>query len=305
MGNNNSRNKKNNKPKQPIVFAKDKKQATIAMVVLFLFLANTVYMIIKHFQEANPTPVAAQNASSLDAKSMENQQQDNLANLTTPGAVSPTSPNSPAAPAAPASSTNLPQDQNIQKDANNIYSQTMDLQKGSSTPVVHPNQASKTVQAPEGDVDILQRTTSKKNGKMVVVTISNSGRQDPFLPTSDGPLSGAYSYLLPPPQTLPQNNDASKVMATTISGILYDQYSPSAILNIEGTDYLVKKGDVIKLYKILGISKTQVTVQLGKNIYHAGVGELLTQSDFSGDLANLNKKFGGNDVSINVRRKGY
>lgn len=299
MGNNNSRSKKNNKPKQPIVFAKDKKQATIAMVVLFLFLANTVYMIIKHFQEANPTPVAAQNASSLDAKSMENQQHNNLANLTTPGAVSPTSPTDPASPANP------PQDQNIQKDANNIYSQTMDLQKGSSAPVVNPNQASKTAQAPEGDVDILQKTTSKKNGKMVVVTISNSGRQDPFLPTSDGPLSGAYSYLLPPPQTLPQNTDASKVMETTISGILYDQYSPSAILNIEGTDYLVKKGDVIKLYKILGISKTQVTVQLGKNIYHAGVGELLTQSDFSGNLANLNKKFGGNDVSINVRRKGY
>ena len=207
---------------------------------------------------------------------------------------------------AVASSTNPPQDQNMQQDANNIYSQTMDLQKNSSSPIVNPNQAPKTVQAPEGDVDILQKTTtSKKNGKMVVVTISNSGRQDPFLPTSDGPLSGAYSYLLPPPQTLPQNNDASKVMATTISGILYDPYSPSAILNIEGTDYLVKKGDVINNYKILSISKAQVVVQLGKNIYSAGVGELLSPGDLKYSIANLNKKFGGNNVSINVRRKGY
>ena len=34
-------------------------------------------------------------------------------------------------------------------------------------------------------------------------------------------------------------------MDTVVSGILYDKFSPSAILNIEGNDYLVKKGDVV------------------------------------------------------------
>ena len=78
------------------------------------------------------------------------------------------------------------------------------------------------------------------------------------------------------------------------SGILYDKFSPSAILNIEGNDYLVKKGDVVNKYKVLNITQNSVTVKLGSNTYNAGIGEILTEGSVNyNDVSNLSKKFGG------------
>ena len=83
-------------------------------------------------------------------------------------------------------------------------------------------------------------------------------------------------------------------MDTIVSGILYDKYSPSAILNIEGSDYLVKKGDVVSNYKVVNIMKDSVTVKLGANVYKAGIGEILTEGSLNrNDVSNLNNKFGG------------
>jgi hypothetical protein len=83
-------------------------------------------------------------------------------------------------------------------------------------------------------------------------------------------------------------------MDTIVSGILYDKFSPSAILNIEGSDYLVKKGDVVNNYKILNISQDSVSVKLGNNTYKAGIGEILTEGSINyNNVSNLNKKFGG------------
>lgn len=289
MGNN-SRSKKG-KTKQPMVFAKNKNQAILAMVIFAIFIGNGIYTGIKIYQENNPTPVAASQDTTA-------QEANNPALTSTP---TPQDSNATAANAPTTNTVATNPTQNVQQDANNIYSQTVGLQKGASS----PNQPTITTSG-ENDVDIMQKKPSRKNnGKMVMISVSNSGRPDPFMPPSEG-LTGAYAYLTPPPETLPANTEATKIMATTISGILYDKYSPSAIINIEGTDYLVKRGDVINNYRILSINKTQVAVQLGKNIYKAGVGELLTQASFNeGNIPNLNKRFGGSDVSINVRRKGY
>ena len=100
--------------------------------------------------------------------------------------------------------------------------------------------------------------------------------------------------LISPPESLNENSDAVKIMNTVVSGILYDKFSPSAILNIDGNDYLVKKGDSVNNYKVLAINKDSVTVKLGNNTYTAGIGELLTESDIRyNEVSNLNKKFGG------------
>ena len=75
---------------------------------------------------------------------------------------------------------------------------------------------------------------------------------------------------------------------------MYDKFSPSAILNIEGNDYLVKKGDVVNKYKVLNITQNSVTVKLGNNTYNAGIGEILTEGSVNyNDVSNLSKKFGG------------
>ena len=83
-------------------------------------------------------------------------------------------------------------------------------------------------------------------------------------------------------------------MDTIVSGILFDKYSPSAILNIEGNDYLVKKGDVVNNYKVLNILQDSVTVKLGENVYKAGIGEILTEGALNhNNVSNLENKFGG------------
>ena len=100
--------------------------------------------------------------------------------------------------------------------------------------------------------------------------------------------------LVVPPDLSDEGGQVAKIMDTVVSGILYDKFSPSAIIKIDGTDYLVKKGDVVHNYKVVNIAQNSVTVQLGKNTYKAGIGEILTDGSVNhNDISNLNKKFGG------------
>lgn len=283
-GYNNSRAKKG-KLKQKLVFAKNKKQAVLAIVVMVLFFGITIHTVTTYLKEQNPQPINAQNEQVLKTENIT-EQQDNLNNLANQEQNNIVGNN---------------QNPNLAQDANDIYSQTLDLQKNS------PNQNTAMLQNTEGDIEIIPKKNAKRSSKMVVISVADNYHPNPFLPSGENLMSMSSSYLPPPPTNLPTGTDAGKIIATTISGILYDKYSPSAIINIEGADYLVKRGDVINNYRILSIDKTQVVVQLGKNIYKAGVGELLSQADlnYSSNIANLNKKFGGNDVSISIRKKGY
>lgn len=278
------------KKKEKMIFAKDKKQVIVMAVVIVLFLGNTVRMIFQAVSnQASKQPTQATSTQKAEDKMAQQQQQD-LQSLTDPNKQNQTQDKN--------------NDLNISQDANDIYTQTMDQQNKAGHPQVNNNL--KNIQASDGDVDILvKNNVPKRSSKMVLVSISNSGRSNPFLPAGENVLPSSLSYLTPPPETIPTNSDASKVMSTTISGILYDKYNPSAIINIEGADYLVKPGDMIHSYKVLSITQNQVLVQLGKNIYKAGVGELLSETDLNYNvIANLNKKFGGgNDVSVHVRKK--
>ena len=122
--------------------------------------------------------------------------------------------------------------------------------------------------------------------------------QNPFLPYRNlGPTEYnriSEDLLVAPPEILEEASTAVRIMNTTVSGILYDKYNSSAILNIEGTDYFVKKGDIVNNYKVLDIKKDSVTVKLEGNIYTAGIGEILTEGTIThNNISNLNKKFGG------------
>jgi len=139
--------------------------------------------------------------------------------------------------------------------------------------------------------------------KMVSVPVENLGRANPFLPPSEAILAATsvpdekLKYDLLEPLDVPSADPgAQKVVTTKVSGIMYDKTNPSAILNIEGSDYLVRSGDVINGYKVLSIAKNAVTVQMGSNVYKVGVGQLVAdgQVDINyNKVANLNKKFGG------------
>lgn len=277
---------KKDKTQGKLAFAKDKNQAVLAIAVLCLFLASLVYNVSKALIVQNPNSSA--DVSQENANKIAQQQQQNLQSMNNP------------------TQNNSTPDQDIAKDANDIFAKTSDMQgSGSNNPSGVQNNNNPAMSADDIEIIAKKRSQLKANGKMVLVTVADSITSNPFLPSGEVP-SGAFSYLTPPPQALHPDSDASKVMKTVVSGILYDRYSPSAILNIEGNDYLVKRGDIINNYEVLSISKNQVVVQLGKNIYSAGVGELLSPTDLNYNVvANLNKRFGGNNVSIQVRKKGY
>ena len=146
--------------------------------------------------------------------------------------------------------------------------------------------------------------------KMVAVSVENLGRANPFLPPGEVSLASERAKaladavpnaklqydLLPPLETPDVDSDARRAVTTKISGIMYDKSNPSAILNFDGMDYLVRSGDVINGYKVLAIGQSTVTVQVGSNIYSAGVGQLVTEGKKElkyNTVANLSNKFGG------------
>lgn len=158
------------------------------------------------------------------------------------------------------------------------------------------------------DVSVVADQSMSNNGAMVAMSVEDMGRSDPFLPAGDAAAAAAArakarpkpkppyaSYLMPPPESLSVDTTATAVMTTKVSGIMYDKYNPSAILNISDTDYLVRTGDIVNGYKILSIGRETVTVQYGSNVYKASVGEMFTENGLNfNTISNLNGKFGGN-----------
>lgn len=153
----------------------------------------------------------------------------------------------------------------------------------------------------DDDIDII----ANNNDKMVTMTVEATGRSNPFVPAGEfkednndklvNLQKAKLKYdLIDPPNAANADSDAQRVLTTKVSGVMYDAQSPSAILNIEGSDFLVRSGDVVNGYKVLAISPTVVTVQLGANVYKAGVGELLTTDGIQyNTISNLSSKFGG------------
>lgn len=305
LKNKNTKGGKGKAQKKKMVFAKNSQQAILGISIFSIFLLKTGYDLSNYIYNEYIKPQQAQST----AKTIAQDQQNNLESLeNNPNAAStPGDPNfapDPANPAGPAGQM----DPSVQADANNIYTQTVNMQNKSPQNGPPGSNMSKA-RGSDGEVEIIPKTAERKRtGKMVVVPVADSGRSNPFLPAGENivPSSLPKFNLLAPPESVATDSDADKVMDTTISGILFDKYSPSAIINIGGTDYLVKRGDVINRYKILSIGKDQVVVQLGSNVYKAGVGQLLEQGKMNyNTVANLEKKFGGNEVSIGVRKKSY
>lgn len=170
--------------------------------------------------------------------------------------------------------------------------------------------------------------------KMVSYDVSTIGRSDPFMPYGEiaaydkarqSAISEAaahnaeiarlkalqnkavreaddispYSFNLPvPPTSLATGTVAAKITKTKVVGIMYNAESPSAIINVDDKDYLVRTGDKIigQEYKVAQINPTWITVTMGSNIYSAAIGELFTKDDIyknQNDIYNLKNRFGG------------
>ena len=87
----------------------------------------------------------------------------------------------------------------------------------------------------------------------------------------------------------------TKLLQTQISGILFDNESPSAVINLGGVDYFVKAGDTISVYTVNDISKNQVQITYKNNSYVASVGELFVRGKLESQpaIVNIENKFAG------------
>lgn len=201
------------------------------------------------------------------------------------------------------------------------------------TPAVAPEVAVEDKKAETESVEI--DVEENQAASMVAYDVTSVGRSDPFLPSDeirafDEARRSAYaeaerhnskiaeieklrnvvirepddispySFNLPTPPTAlaDANSAAAKITRTKVVGIMYNKTSPSAIINVDEKDYLVRQGDQIigQEYKVLQINPSWITVGLGANIYSASIGELFSRDEFDStqnDVYNLRNRFGG------------
>lgn len=195
------------------------------------------------------------------------------------------------------------------------------------------NSATPTVGEVPTDIDV--DITKSQASKLVSYDVSSIGRADPFMPygeiqafedATNAAIAEAnahnakiaelkrlknmsireaddispYSFNLPVPPTSLASADAAAavITRTKVVGIMYNANSPSAIINVDDKDYLVRPGDKIigQEYKVLKINPSWITVGLGSNVYSASIGELFVRDELDSsknDLYNLRNRFGG------------
>ncbi len=171
--------------------------------------------------------------------------------------------------------------------------------------------------------DIQNKATEEEPEENVIVSIGNFGRTSLFVPYKEKDLflkvnystkkilkrTEGFDYDLPPSVMDPEGNpEMQELLKAKVSGILYDDINPSAIINIMKEDHLVHIGDSIFDFYIEDITKQKVTIRCGFNSYKAGIGEVVEGKVVENNVFDLENKFAGGreipeenfDVDINI-----
>ena len=157
--------------------------------------------------------------------------------------------------------------------------------------------------ANEADLFESHTNNDQNDTDSIMVTYNKAVRMNPFKPpvvTSSGVapyevINNTQFEIIEPPTASIHDENLTRLLQTQISGILYDNESPSAIVNLNGMDQFVKIGDVISGYKIQNITKDKVQITYKNNSYVASVGELFSKGSLEQQqsVANLENKFAG------------
>lgn len=152
---------------------------------------------------------------------------------------------------------------------------------------------------------------NKPGDGTVTISIGDVGRKNPFAPIGSMAAIDAGNTVvakkdnygvdfevIEPPQLEAENDEIAKLLNTKVAGILYDSVRPSAIINIEGIDQLIRIGDVISGFEIIAITRDKVIIQSENNVFRASVGQPLNAEKIenSVEIANLRTKFWGSDA---------
>ncbi len=145
--------------------------------------------------------------------------------------------------------------------------------------------------------------TPGKNNDTIMISYNPTSRVNPFKPPVISPkedksyelLNTTDFEIIEPPAASEPDENLTMLLQTQISGILYDDESPSAIVKLNGKDQFVKEGDVISGYKVQSITKDKVLISYKNNSYVASVGQLFTRGELEKKpaVANLENKFAG------------
>lgn len=178
---------------------------------------------------------------------------------------------------------------------------SVNFDENGSTNVVTPTEQGDVVatvtETPSANADV---NVNGEEENAIMVSYSRPVRMNPFKPTDEAkkgsgiPNDTGFEIIEPPVASVPDEN-LTKLLQTQISGILYDEESPSAIVNLNGLDQFVKIGDNVGGYIIEGITRNQVQITYKNNTYVASVGELFTRGTLESSQAvvNLENKFAG------------
>lgn len=168
--------------------------------------------------------------------------------------------------------------------------------------------------------------------KLVELSSAALGRKDPFKPFNQSLLSeinsGSSNGLeelelpsdadpfimdltkydksllgVPLPPEYDEDSPLVKLMKIKIAGILYDPEGSSAILNVDGEDYVVHENDKIFNFHVNQILPDKVAISYGKNIYKKRVGEMLTATLNGSGITGINNMFAGKRKNINLNSK--
>ena len=167
---------------------------------------------------------------------------------------------------------NLSQDElvipNKQDEMNNLTQEDIINRQQENIPVVNEEQ-----------VDEIK---PEEKEKKEVINIVQTGRSNPFMPIQKYIAVEVPQKVIqydksgipaPPNEYGVQDDEASELMNISVSGIMYDDKKPSAIITYEDNDYFVQIGDMLDKYRVSDIQRSTVSIALGKNIYTATIGE--------------------------------
>lgn len=149
-----------------------------------------------------------------------------------------------------------------------------------NAPVNNPNMTNAPVNMPSMVQKEPENKQKQDDNDLVTISINNFGRSNPFRPFQRKSITVSDNYDMPkldipqPPSYAPDES-ITALLNIKVNGILYDKLKSSAIININGSDYLVHKGDFLFDFHVKDITEDKVAVKYKGNVYRAGIGEII------------------------------
>lgn len=191
----------------------------------------------------------------------------------------------------------------VQEEMNNLTQEDLTQRQEESIPVINEEEVN----------EVKPEETKPEAEKKQVINVIPTGRSNPFMPiakyakTTIPDTSVLYDKVgVPkPPETYGiQQEETMQMMTIAVSGIMYDEVKPSAIITYNDNDYFVQKGDRLDNYKIIDIARNHVTIALGNNTYRANVGEeFKITSKFNGSAQFIPSQQGGGKQYYSVTKE--